>query len=456
MPPLAPLLPGLPILGNALEFLKEPLDVIERGHKSLGNVFRFRLGNRDVVMGLGPENAQTVFEETDRLLSIREAYPFFTRMFNEQLYFFAEPAGYKEQRELILPCFQGKRMAGYVEVMSREAGRFLDALGASGTFDLNEQIGPLVMNVAAAAFLGEDFRTRMPPEFFELFRDFSGGMELLWPLWVPLPRLRRSARAKEALRKTVLKLIAERQAAPREPADFLQVLAESQFSDELIADLILMLVWAGHETTTGQTSWTLVDLIQHPDWLGEVRAEAEEVIGDAGPRDMEQAKRLKKMEWTVKESERLHPVAYMLLRAAKEELTLGGYHVPKGAMVATSPWFSHRLPEVFSEPQKYDPRRFSPERAEDKQPYSLSGFGGSTHRCAGVNFAYLEMKVVLAMIVQRFELELVNPSPRPMKGAKSKWPESPCRVRYKLREGRTVHAAPSERPIAKASGCPFH
>src|SRR5580765_2141759 len=167
MLPLAPLMPGLPILGNALEFLKEPLDVIERGHKSLGNVFRFRLGDKDVVVGLGPENAKTVFEETDKLLSIREAYPFFTRMFNKRLYFFAEPAEYKEQRELILPCFQGKRMAGYVEVMSREVGRFLDALGASGTFDLNEQIGPLVMNVAAAAFLGEDFRTRMPPEFFE-------------------------------------------------------------------------------------------------------------------------------------------------------------------------------------------------------------------------------------------------------------------------------------------------
>ena len=74
---------------------------------------------------------------------------------------------------------------------------------------------------------------------------------------------------------------------------------------------------AGHETTTGQTSWTLVDLIQHPDWLGEVRAEADEAIGDAGPRDMEQAKRLTKMEWTVKESERLHPVAYMLVGVAR-------------------------------------------------------------------------------------------------------------------------------------------
>ena len=137
MPQLAPLLPGLPILGNTLEFLKEPLDVIERGHTTLGNLFRFRLGNRDVVMGLGPENAKTVFEETDKPLSIREAYPFFTRMFNERLYFFAEPAGYKEQRELILPCFQGKRMAGYVEVMSREAGRFLDAWVSAPSISTN-------------------------------------------------------------------------------------------------------------------------------------------------------------------------------------------------------------------------------------------------------------------------------------------------------------------------------
>ena len=83
---------------------------------------------------------------------------------------------------MVLPCFQGARMVGYVETMGREAELFADSLGASGTFDLNEQLGPLVMNVAAAAFLGEDFRQRLPAAFFQLFHDFSGGMELLWPL----------------------------------------------------------------------------------------------------------------------------------------------------------------------------------------------------------------------------------------------------------------------------------
>src|SRR5207247_4443262 len=141
--------------------------------------------------------------------------------------------------------------------------------------------------------------------------------------------------------------------------------------------------------------------------------------------------------------------------AAKKPLAVGGYEVPPGWLVLTSPAVAHRLPDVFTDPEHYDPLRFSPARAEDKRPFSLIGFGGSTHRCLGVNFAYLEMKVILALLVQRYEMELVDPSPKPMRGAKSKWPASPCLVRYREREQGARRAAPSERPMAKASGCPF-
>ena len=107
-----------------------------------------------------------------------------------------------------------------------------------------------MIDVAAAAFLGEDFWTRMPPEFFDLFRDFSGGMELFWPLWCRLPHLRRSARAKEALRKTVPEASSPSARRRRgSPPTSSRCSPSPESDDELIADLILMLVWAVDETT---------------------------------------------------------------------------------------------------------------------------------------------------------------------------------------------------------------
>ncbi len=457
---LPPTLSGSPLLGNALQFLRDPISLLKRGQREYGNIFSFRLGNQPAVALVGPEYSRFFFEQTDKLLSMRGAYPFFVSMFSEQTYFFAKPEEYREQRNIILPCFHGKKMANYVDVMTRTTAEFMAQLGPSGQCDLTSTLGPLVMNVAAAAFLGEDFRRRLGEEFFGVFRDFSGGMEVVLPLWLPLPRLLRSKRAKAKIKQMLQTLIASRRRVPRVPEDFLQTLVGARYSDgepvpeSVIINLIIVLVWAGHETTAGHISWGLADLLRHPDYLESVLAQQSAVLGDRTELGYEHLPRLKRMEWALKETERLNPVAYVLMRTAQEDIELSGYRIPKGSSVFLSPTLSHRLPEVWTLPELYDPERFGPERAEDKLPYSLIGFGGGTHRCAGVNFAYQEMKVILTMLLQRYELKLIDESPQPVAGARTKWPKSPCRVQYRLRKPRI---APSQWiPPEPPARCPFH
>jgi len=457
---LPPTLSGTPLLGNALQFFRDPISLLKRGLKEFGNIFSFRLGSQPAVALLGPDYSRFFFDQTDKLLSIRSAYPFFISMFSERTYFFAKPDEYREQRNIILPCFQGKKMANYVDVMARVTAEFMAQLGPSGQCDLTSTLGPLVMKVASAAFLGEDFCRRLGKEFFDVFRAFSGGMELILPLWLPLPRLLRSKRAKVQIQEMLKALIASRRRVPRVPEDFLQTLVSARYSDgepvpdSVIINLIIILVWAGHETTAGHISWALADLLRHPDYLETVLDQQGAVLGDGTEIDYEHLQRLKRMEWALKETERLNPVAYVLMRAAQEDLELSGYLIPKGSSVFLSPTLSHRLPEVWQSPDVYDPERFGPERAEDKRPYSLIGFGGGTHRCAGVNFAYQEMKVILTLLLQRYELKLLDESPQPVSGARTKWPQSPCRVRYRLRERRRAPSLwiPPE-PTAR---CPFH
>ena len=348
--------------------------------------------------------------------------------------------------------------------MTQETCDLIERLGDRGSFDLIPTLGPLVMNIAANAFLGPAFRGGLGSEFFTDFRHFSGGMEPVLPLWLPLPKLRRSQKAKKKLHRVLGELIQTRRRQPPAEPDFLQTLVEARFSDgrpvddELVINLILLLVWAGHETTAGHISWALIDLLQHPDYLQTVLDDQDERIGDRQDLTMADVRRLSRIDWAVKETERLHPVAYILARTAAEDLEIGGFRVPRGSRVFAAPSISHRMPDVFPDPDRYVPERFSPDRDESRTPHSLIGFGGGVHRCAGVNFAYLEMKVALSLLFQRYEFSLLDPHPQPVAGAMTKWPASPCRVAYRRRYGvPQVERPAAETPRAASGGhCPVH
>ncbi len=430
---------GIPVLGHMFQFLRDPTALMERGYHEHGPVFALKLANRRAVVLLGPENNHFFFSETDKLLSIREGYPFFVKMFHKRFYIFAEFAEYLEQRAIIMPRFQPRQMHQYVTTMANETFALMERLGESGTFDLIPTLGPLVMHIAASAFLGDDFRQRLGKQFFADFRQFSGGMEPVLPLWLPLPRLIRSQKAKRKLHKILGELIAERRHNPVDPPDFLQTLIGSHYSDGrpvddvLLINLILLLVWAGHETTAGHISWGLIDLLLHPTYLQSVRDEQADILGDGRDLSMTEVRQLRRIEWALKETERLHPVAFVLMRKAAEPFAWQGFRIPQDAMVFVAPTLSHRMPEVFPDPDQYRPERFSPEYDESRQPHSLIGFGGGVHRCAGVHFAYLEMKIVLSLLLQQYEFTLLDPEPQPVSGAKTKWPASPGWVQYRRR-----------------------
>jgi sterol 14-demethylase len=293
----------------------------------------------------------------------------------------------------------------------------------------------MVMRIAADAFLGADFARRLGDDFFTEFRRFSAGMDVLAPPWLPLPHLIRSRRARDRLRTVLGGLLEERRREPLDPPDFLQLLAHARYRDggavpDLVrVNLILMLTWAGHETTTGHLAWALIDLLQHPAELDQVRRELAAEV-DAAPLSSAQVHRLKHLDRALHETERLHPVAYILQRTVEDTVERQGHLLPAGTRVFISPAVSHRLPGTYPEPDRFQPGRFL---ADPRAMRDLVGFGGGVHRCLGVHFAYLEMTVVLARLLQWFDLELRDAEPQPVAGPKTKWPASPCRVRYRRR-----------------------
>lgn len=435
-----PALPGLPLIGNALDFRKNPVALLRRGYDTCGAVFSIRLGPMPAVVIIGPENHRFFFTETDKTLSMSDVYQAFVPIFGAGFTLAAASDEYKEQRAILAPAFQPQRMPDYIKVMVEETRSWIDTLGSAGEFDLVHAMEHLAVHTVSIALMGRDFRERMGDDYVQLYRDVVGGIEVMLPPNLPLPRFRRRDRARRTLHARIRQLIAERRANPGHHDDFLQHMAEARYSNgQLVPEgtlesMILFLVFSASESTPLQASWSLIHLLQHPAYLAGVLHDQQAALGTPGQISEEGLRRLDRLEWALKESERLRPMTTMLWRRATTPYELDGYQIPKGWVTIMCPAVAHRLAEVFPDPDVYRPERFAPPEAEDrKTPFSLVGFGGGHHKCPGTRFAYNWMKVVFSLLLERYTLTLVNPDPQPNYQMSIARPEAPCLVRYQLR-----------------------
>jgi sterol 14-demethylase len=323
--------------------------------------------------------------------------------------------------------------------MVAEVDAWLGTLGRDGVFDLCEVSQQLTMAVVARAILGEPFRKKLGPELSLLFADLARGLEFVLPTNLPLPRFIRRDRALKRLREILGAVVRERRANPDAHDDFLQALLAASYldhpsiPDEKIVTFLLGLIFGGRENTAGHLEWALVLLLQHPEALERAVAEVDGLLGPKGRPNYDEVRELRWLEACVKEAERLRPVTHTLLRLAAKDFTAGDYRVPAGWLVVAGIVLSQRLPALFRDPERYDPARFGPDRNED-QPYHIVGFGGAGHRCWAQAFVNNELKVILGMLLRRYELALVDPSaPAKVNDIGVLRPAAPCLVRYRRR-----------------------
>ncbi len=438
--PTPPVVSGAkPGIGHLLEFNKNRSELIRRGLEEHGHIFAIKLGPRNVAVLLGPENQRIFFTETDKKLNISTPYKFLRETFGEVL-FIAGHDEYLRQRPFVTQAFRREKMAYYITIMAREVQKWLDSLGDEGEFDVSETMGWLTQEVAGSALMGDRFQAEAGREFWDLYADLGRALDPILPPNLPLPKFIRRKKARARMSEILRPILADRRANPDQYEDFLQDFVNSRYADtdepiedEVLMNLMLALMFAGHETTAGQAAWNIILLLQHPDYLATVREEIDQHVVPGQPLSGRTIHALMPLNYAITETERLRPSADMLLRDAEEELEIGGYRIPAGWMVQVSSEVSHRLPEWFDEPEQYDPLRFAPDRAEDKADrFTLIGFGGGTHKCTGMNFANNEIAVITALLLRQFDLELVTPQPTIMRGVGANKP-APTILRYKRR-----------------------
>ncbi|MEU2563040.1 cytochrome P450 [Streptomyces longispororuber] len=448
---------GLPWLGPCWSFRRDPVALLRAGRERLGNVFGFPLLGRRVVFACGPEAHAAVFGAEETVLSPKEAYRFVTPVFGPGVAYDAAPQEMSAQIGHLLPALSPRRLDGYARIAEEEVRTRLAHWAPQGEVDLLSELNRMTAAIATRCLIGDEFQHGMGPHLPGLYRDLESGIRLAGILSpaLPLPSFRRRDRARAAIARAIGDVIAARRATSAgasdgcegKPAagvvdvgggDMLATLLAartpdgSALSDDLLTGILIGMIFAGQHTSAVLATWTGALLLQHPEYLGALLAE-QRAVTDGTPRlGAEPLRRMELLERCVREAERLHPPLILFMRKALQEVELVGHTVPAGALVMLSPAVAHRMPEIFRDPDRFDPARYEAPREEHRQPHALIGFGGGRHRCVGSAFAYLQVKAVWSVLLREVAFDAGHADFRPDYSTFIPGPVSP-RVRYRKR-----------------------
>ena len=432
---------GLPLIGHTMAFVKDTIGLLQRTYDECGRVGRFKLFGKDMLLFTGPEAHEALFRQPDEVLSPNAAYKMMVPVFGEGVAYGAEPARMAEQMHTLYPALRNNRMRTYTEIVAWETLDVIRDWGDEGVIEAGAFFGMLTNYTSSSCLLGKEFRNEMSEEFSKVYYDLERGI-VAWGYihpYLPIPAFRRRDRARARLGEMVSEIVEKRKRSGYRGEDFLQTLIDAEYSDgsklsdHEITGMLVAAMFAGHHTSSVTTAWTLIELLRNPRFLEEVRGEIHARYADDEEYSFQSLRDLEKTEGAVKEALRIHPPLFILLRAALQDCEILGYRVKKGNWVAVSPMVAHRDEEVFENALEYDPDRYGPGREEDKRPFAYISFGGGRHKCMGNAFAILQIKTIIAVLLNRYDFELVgDPVETDFQGLVL-GPKPPIRIRYRRR-----------------------
>ena len=423
---------GLPLIGNTLRMLRDPAGFGRRMVSTYGHVFRNHAFGAPQLNLIGPEANELVLFDRDRLFSSEQGWgPLLNLLFPRGL-MLMDFERHRADRKTLSVAFKPEPMRHYAAVLDAGIARTVGGWGGR-PMRFYDAVKALSLDLAASAFLG----VPLGPEASAINRAFVDEVQAtVAPVRVPLPgtAMRRGVRARAFLVEFFERAIPARRSGSDAPGgmaagmDFFSHFCratdeEGRFlPDAAIADHMNFLMMAAHDTITSSATSLVMLLGRNPDWQERLRAEIA-ALGEAPwPADYE---RLTLTDYAFKEALRMIPPVPSLPRRALRGFTFGGYDIPAGAMVNLAVGYTHKMPEHWPEPDRFDPLRFSPEGARGRHKYAWVPFGGGAHMCLGLHFATMQIRILMAQLLRRYRIELDEgagrvwqawPIPRPSDG----------------------------------------
>lgn len=345
-------------------------------------------------------------------------------------------------------ALRGEQMKGHAATIENEVRRMIENWGDAGEIDLLEFFAELTIYTSTACLIGLKFRNQLDSRFANYYHLLERGTDPLCYVDPYLPI--ESFRIRDEARANLVELVAEvmngRIANPptdKSDRDLLDVLVSitddegnPRFSANEVTGMFISLMFAGHHTSSGTSSWTLIELLRHPEYYAQVQAELDELYSDGQEVSFHALRQIPKIDNALKETLRLHPPLIILMRVAQDEFEVAGHPIHKGQMVAASPAISNRIPEDFPDPDAFDPDRYNKPRQEDLiNRWTWIPFGAGKHRCVGAAFAQMQIKAIFSVLLRDYEFEMAQP-PETYRNDHSKMVVQlarPATVRYRRR-----------------------
>ena len=399
--------PGLPVLGKTLAFMRHGPAVSLEQHQRFGPVSWTHVFGMRMVLVVGPEAAQDILVNKDKAYS-QSGWEWFIGPFFKRGLMLLDGEEHHLHRRIMQEAFTRPRLESYLLQLGEIIDDQVPAWPTDEPFLVYPAVKDLSLDIATAVFMGSR-RTPETQRMADAFVDcVRAGLSLVR---LPVPGLRwhRGLRSRRVLEEYFRERIPAKRASDDEDLFAALCHVESEegqsFTDDDIVSHMIFLMMAAHDTSTITVTAACYFLAKNPEWQERCRAESL-AYGD-GPIDLPGTEKLESLDLVFAEAMRLvTPVPGMARRTVKDTELLG-HHVPAGTMVMVGSWGTHLLPELWSDPDLFDPARFDEPRREDKQHrFANLAFGGGVHKCIGMHFGRGEVKAILHRMLLSFRIEV--------------------------------------------------
>jgi cytochrome P450 len=417
-PAMAPGPKGRILFGSLPEMRDDPLKLLTESAREYGDVVRIHLV-QDVHLLNHPNHVKHVLQDNHLNYVKGFGYSRMEPLVGKGL-LTSEGDFWKRQRRLAQPAFHRQRIAGFGTLMAARTQTMLEGWSRradSGSLDVHTEMMKLTLAIVGDALFSTDLLSEADTagpalgtalEIIDTrFRSF-----LVPPKALPTPENRRLYGAINRLDAVVNRLISERRASGVEHEDLLGMFmgikdadTGETMSDVQLRDEVMTMMLAGHETTANALSWLWYLLSRDPVIERKVHAEVTQVLEGRTP-TMADLPRLEYTTRVINEAMRLYPPAWLFGRKALEDDVIGGYRIPAGSSLFLSPYLGHRDPRFWENPEGFDPDRFAPEITALRPKFAFFPFAAGPRMCIGNSFARMELQVIVAMVVQKFRLDL--------------------------------------------------
>lgn len=412
---------GLPIIGHLKHFKNDPINFMLDSAKNEGDIVLFKLLNKKIYFINHPDYVRHVMHNNYKNYHKSPGYrPL--RLLGGTGIFTNDGEEWLRRRKLYQPAFSHSSIKSYSESVLKNADEMLYHWEL--TREKGEEVNiSIEMMKITLNIIGETLFSTKIEYKSDLWDSMTYALKwiseralrapFILPHNWPTPKNKKFKAASEKLNAVIYKIIADKKENDSNPDDLLSRFMNPEdpklkpLNEQELRDEVMTVFFAGHETSANVLSWSFYLAAKHP----EIQEKIFKEVNDLGDRELtyEDLHHLKYTAQVLNETMRIYPPVWHLGRMNLKDDEIGGYKIPAGSHVRMSPLALHRNEKFWSNPEKFDPDRFSDEHMKTQKPFSFIPFGAGPRLCAGRNFAMMEMVLILAMCIRKYKFTHTGP-----------------------------------------------